>query len=53
MQEVAMGMRERGSNKLEWVDREAWRRKIELKFEAQKDVKTSKALYINKKSIPY
>ena len=43
MQEVTTGMREMGFNNLEWVEKEGWRRKIKLKFQAQKDVKT---LYI-------
>ena len=40
MQEVTTGMRERGINNLEWVNREGWRRKIKFKILAQKDVKT-------------
>ena len=28
MQEVTTGMRERGIDDLEWVDREGWRKKI-------------------------
>ena len=34
-------MGERGIGDLEWVDREGWRKKINLP-EAQKDVKTSR-----------
>ena len=34
-------MRERGIDDLEWVDRERWRKKINLLW-AQKDVKTSR-----------
>jgi hypothetical protein len=30
MQEVTTGMRERGIGDLEWVDREWWRKKINL-----------------------
>ena len=30
MQEVAAGMREKGINNMEWIDREEWRRKIKL-----------------------
>ena len=30
MQEVTTGMRERGIDDLEWVDREGWRKKINL-----------------------
>ena len=30
MQEVTSGMREKGINSMEWIDREEWRRKIEL-----------------------
>ena len=30
MQEVITGMRERGIGDLEWVDREGWRKKINL-----------------------
>ena len=36
MQELTTGMREKGINKMEWVDRGEWRRKIKL--EAQEDV---------------
>ena len=39
MQEVTTGMRERGIGDFEWVDREGWRKKINLP-EAQKDAKT-------------
>jgi hypothetical protein len=39
MQEVTTGMKERGIGDLEWVDREGWRKKINLPY-AQKDVKT-------------
>ena len=34
----ATGMREKGINNMEWIDREEWRRKIKL--QVQKDVKT-------------
>ena len=37
MQEATTGMREKGINSMEWIDRE-WKRKIKL--HAQKDVKT-------------
>ena len=37
MQEVTTGMGERRIGDLEWVDREGWRKKINL-LEAQKDV---------------
>ena len=30
MQEVTTGVREKGINNMEWVDREEWRRKIKL-----------------------
>ena len=30
MQEVTTGMREKGTNNIEFVDREEWRRKIKL-----------------------
>jgi hypothetical protein len=30
MQEVTTGMREKGINKLEWIDTEEWRRKTKL-----------------------
>ena len=46
MQEVATGVREGGIGDLEWVDREEWRKKIDLP-QAQKEVKT-KNLYKNK-----
>ena len=39
MREVTTGMREKGMNNMEWIDREEWRRKIKPK--AQKDVNTS------------
>jgi hypothetical protein len=32
MQEVTTGMREKGINNMEWVDREEWRIKIKLKL---------------------
>ena len=32
MNEVKTGMREKGIDNLEWVDREEWRRKIKLKL---------------------
>ena len=38
MQEVTTGMREKGINIMEWIDREEWRRKTTL--QAQKDVRT-------------
>ena len=41
MQEVIRGMRDREIGDLEWVDREDWRKKINVPL-AQKDVKTSK-----------
>jgi hypothetical protein len=41
MQEVTTGMKEKGINNLEWVDREEWRRKMKLKLLAQKDVQKS------------
>jgi hypothetical protein len=41
MPEVTTGMRERGIGDLECVDREEWRKKINLPL-AQKDVKTSR-----------
>ena len=31
MEEVTTGMREKGINNMEWIDREEWRRKIKLK----------------------
>ena len=49
MQKVTTGMRQRGINNLEWADREGWRRKMKLKFQAQKYVKTSR-LYIKNKN---
>ena len=39
MQEVTTGMKEKGINNMELVDREEWRRKIKL--QALKDVQTS------------
>jgi hypothetical protein len=30
IQEVTTGMREKGINNMEWIDREDWRRKIKL-----------------------
>ena len=36
--EVTTGMREKGINIMEWIDREEWRRKTTL--QAQKDVRT-------------
>ena len=41
MQEVPTGVREGGIGYLEWVDREGWRKKINLLY-TQKDVKTSR-----------
>ena len=38
MQEVTTGMREKGINKMKWIDREEWTRKI--KRQAHKNVKT-------------
>ena len=32
MQEVTRGMRGKGINNMEWVDREKWRRKLKLKL---------------------
>ena len=40
-QEITTVMRERGIGDLDWVDRERWRKKINLLW-AQKDVKTSR-----------
>ena len=40
MQEVTTGVRQRGIGDLEWIDREGWRKKINLP-QAQKNVKTS------------
>ena len=40
MQEVTTGMREKGVNSMEWINREGCRRKIKLKQQAQKDTKT-------------
>ena len=37
MQEVTTGMREKGINNVEWIDREEWKRKIKL--QTQNDVK--------------
>ena len=39
MQEVKTGMREKGINNMECVNREEWRRKINL--QGEKDVQTS------------
>ena len=41
MKEATTEMREGEISDLEWVDREGWRKKINLLF-AQKDVKTSR-----------
>jgi hypothetical protein len=30
LQEVTTGMREKGINKMEWIDREEWRKKLKL-----------------------
>ena len=30
MQEVTTGIREKGINNMEWIDREEWRRKVKL-----------------------
>ena len=30
MQEVTTGIKEKGINNMEWIDREEWRRKIKL-----------------------
>jgi hypothetical protein len=38
IQEVTTGIREKGINNMEWIDRQEWRR--EMKLDAQKDVKT-------------
>ena len=32
MQKVTTGMREKGTNDKEWVDRQEWRREIKLKL---------------------
>ena len=32
MQKVTTGMREKGINSMEWIDKEEWRRKIKLKL---------------------
>jgi hypothetical protein len=39
MQEVTTGMKEKGIDSVEWIDREEWR--IKIKLLVQKDVKTS------------
>ena len=39
MQEVTTGMREGAINRMEWIDREEWKRKRKLKYQAQKYVK--------------
>ena len=46
MQEVAIGMREKGFNNLEWVDKEEWRKKI--KTLGTERCTNTKTLYINK-----
>ena len=40
MQEVTYEMRKKGTDSVESVEREEWRRKIQLKLKAQKDWKT-------------
>ena len=40
MQEVIIGMIEKGNNSMQWIDREEWGRKIKLILQAQKYVKT-------------
>ena len=48
MQELT-GMREKGINSTEWIDKEEWRRKIILKLQVQKDVSENiDKLYIYK-----
>ena len=37
MQVVTTGMREKGINNMEWIDREEWRRRLKLKRKAQKN----------------
>ena len=39
MQKVIRGMGEKGINRMERIDIEKWRKKIELKFQAQKKKK--------------
>ena len=47
MHKVTTGMREKGTNNNEWIDKEEWRRKIKLYV--QKDVETSiLCTYVNK-----
>ena len=36
------GMREKGINNMEWIDREEWRTKIKLKLHSKTDVQTSR-----------
>ena len=38
MLEVTTGMREKGINNMEWIDRKEW--KIKIKLQAHKDAKT-------------
>jgi hypothetical protein len=45
IQEVRTGMREKGIDIVEWIDRKEWRRKIKLL--PQKDVKTLLLLFVN------
>ena len=40
MQEVTTGIGEKGITNMEWVDREEWRSKLQLKLQAQEDVQT-------------
>ena len=44
-QEVITGMRKKGINNMEWIDREEWRRKINLRTKRCRNIDT---LYINK-----
>ena len=48
MQEVTTGMREKGINNFEWVDREGWRRKNKIKPLGTERCENFKNLYINK-----
>ena len=45
MPEVATGMREKGIDSIEWIDREEWRRQIHSGTERSENIDT---LHINK-----
>ena len=48
MQEVTTGLKEKGINNMEWIDREEWREKNKIKTLGTERCANIETLYINK-----